>query len=65
LEPRSESIREYNPRAALRLLDAAEAAMRQLAAATGMGARFDPDHPALGELRFFPVTHFKKDLRRG
>jgi toxin ParE1/3/4 len=62
LEHRSEYIRQHNPRAALRFLDAAEATMRQLAALPGSGARYDPDHPALAELRFFPITRFKNDL---
>lgn len=62
LEHRSEYIRQHSPRAALRFLDAAEATFRQLAASPGMGARYDPDHPALAELRFFPITRFKNDL---
>lgn len=48
--------------AALRFLDAAEATIRRLAASPGIGARYDPDHPALAELRFFPITRFKNDL---
>jgi toxin ParE1/3/4 len=62
LEHRSEYIRQHNPRAALRFLDAAEATIRQLAASPGIGARYDPEHPALAELRFFPITRFKNDL---
>lgn len=62
LEHRSEYIRQHNPRAALRFLDAAEATIRQLAALPGSGTRYEPDHPALAELRFFPITRFKNDL---
>lgn len=62
LEHRSEYIRQHNPRAALRFLDAAEATFQRLAAMPGMGARYEPDHPALAELRFFPISRFKKDL---
>jgi toxin ParE1/3/4 len=62
LEPRSEYIRRRNPRAALRFLNAAEATFRLLAAQPGLGARYEPDHPILSELRFFPITGFKNDL---
>jgi toxin ParE1/3/4 len=62
LEARSEYIRQHNPRAALRFLVAAEATMRQISTSPGMGARYDPDHPALAELRFLPITRFKDDL---
>lgn len=62
LEHRSEYIRQQNPRAALRFLDAAEATFRQLAAFPGMGARYDPDHPILAEIRYVPISRFKKDL---
>jgi toxin ParE1/3/4 len=62
LEDRSESIRQHNPRAALRFLDATESAFRQLAAFPGLGTRYDPEHPALAEVRFFPITRFKYDL---
>lgn len=54
LEHRSEHIRQHNPAAALRFLDAAEATFRQLAASSGIGARYDPDHLALAALRLFP-----------
>ena len=37
LELRSEYIRQHNPQAALRFLDAAEASIRQLAALPGLG----------------------------
>jgi toxin ParE1/3/4 len=59
---RCESIRQRNPRAALRFLDAAETTIRKLAASPGIGARYDADHPVLAELRLFPIARFKKDL---
>jgi len=62
LELRSEYIRQHNPRAALRFLNPAEATIRQLAASPGIGTRYDSDHPALAELRYFPITRFKNDL---
>jgi toxin ParE1/3/4 len=62
LELRSEYIRQHNPRAALRFLAAALTTIRKLAASPGVGARYNPNHPALAELRFFPSTGFKKDL---
>ncbi|WP_406699417.1 type II toxin-antitoxin system RelE/ParE family toxin [Singulisphaera sp. Ch08] len=55
-------IRQQNPLAALRFLDAAEATIRQLAASPGLGARYAPEHPALAELRFIPIARFKNDL---
>jgi toxin ParE1/3/4 len=62
LANRAEYIRRHNPRAALRFLDAAEAAFRRLAATPGMGARYAADHPALTDIRFFPIARFKNDL---
>ena len=62
LEQRSEYIRQRNPRAALRFLDAAEATIRQLATLPGLGARYDASHPILAEIRFFPISRFKKDI---
>lgn len=62
LEHRSDYIYQHNPRAALRFLDAAEATIRHLATSPGIGTSYDPDHPALAELRFFPITRFKNDL---
>jgi toxin ParE1/3/4 len=62
LQRRSEYIRQYSPRAALRFLNAAQATFRLLAAQPGLGARYKPGHPVLSELRFFPITGFKNDL---
>lgn len=62
LEARSEYIRQHNPRAALRFLDAAEATFHLLAAQSGTGVRYDPDHPVLAGIRFSPITRYKNDL---
>jgi toxin ParE1/3/4 len=62
LERRSDSIYQHNPRAALRFLDAAEATFRRLAGMAGIGTRYNPEHPALSELRVFPISHFKNDI---
>jgi toxin ParE1/3/4 len=62
LDQRFEYIRQHNPEAALRFLDAAEDTIRLLAASPGLGARYDPEHPRLAEIRCFPISHFKNDL---
>jgi toxin ParE1/3/4 len=62
LEDRSEYIRQRNPRAALRFIDEAEATFRRLATMPGMGTRYDPELPALAEIRYFPISRFKNDL---
>jgi toxin ParE1/3/4 len=62
LEHRSDYIHQHNLRAALRFLGAAEATIRRLAGSPGIGTRYDPDHPALADLRFFPISGFKNDL---
>ena len=61
LEGRSEYIRQHDPRAAIRFIDAAEATFRLLAEQPGIGTRYDPDQPDIAELRFFPITRFKND----
>jgi len=53
-------IREGTPATARRFRDQAEATFQRLAGMPGMGARFQHEHPALAELRFFPVSRFKK-----
>jgi toxin ParE1/3/4 len=59
---RSEHIAQYNLRAALRYLEAAEATIKKLAASPGIGTRYAPELPGLAELRFLPVTRFKNDV---
>jgi toxin ParE1/3/4 len=55
-------IRQGSPATARRFRDQAEALFRRLAGMPGMGAAYDPSHPALAGLRFMPVTRFKKYL---
>ena len=48
--------------AARRFLEAAEQTFQRLAGMPGIGTRYDPDTPALSELRYFPVAKFPKYL---
>ena len=48
--------REAGLRIADRFLAAAEKTFRLLAGMPGMGTRYDYDHPALAELRVFPLS---------
>lgn len=45
---------------AQRFFAQAEATFTRLAGMSGMGTRYEHDHPALAGLRFFPVSHFRK-----
>jgi toxin ParE1/3/4 len=57
------SVREAGVGVARRFLAEAEAAFTRLAGMPGMGTRYEADHPAFGELRFFPLSsRFKSDL---
>jgi toxin ParE1/3/4 len=58
LEEQAEYIRQDNPRAALRFLEAAEATFRQLASMPGIGERFETDNPLYQDLRGFPISKF-------
>jgi toxin ParE1/3/4 len=58
LEEQAEYIRQDNPRAALRFLEAAEATFRQLASMPGIGERFETDNPLYRDLRGFPISKF-------
>jgi toxin ParE1/3/4 len=55
-------IREGTPATASRFREQAEATLQRLAAMPGIGARYEHEHPALAELRYFPVSRFKKYL---
>ena len=55
-------IRQHNPRAALRFLDAAEAMFRQLASMPGMGQRHETENPLYQELRCFPISKFPSHI---
>ena len=46
----------------MRFLVEAEAAFERLAAMPGLGARYEPDHPVLADLRFLPISRYKSDL---
>jgi toxin ParE1/3/4 len=52
--------REAGLRVAERFFAQAEATFTRLAAMPGMGTHYDHDHPALAELRFFPISRFPK-----
>jgi toxin ParE1/3/4 len=54
--------REAGVRVADRFYAAAEAAFTRLAKSPGIGARYNPEHPALAELRYFTLSRFKKYL---
>jgi toxin ParE1/3/4 len=62
LEEQSEYIRQRNPRAALRFLNAAEALFRQLASMPGMGERYESKNPLFEELRCFPIPKFPSHI---
>ena len=55
-------IRRGSPATAQRFRGRAEALFRQLADRPGLGTSYAPDHPALADLRFLPVTRFKTYL---
>jgi toxin ParE1/3/4 len=54
--------REAGFRVAERFFAQAEATFKRVASVPGMGTHYDHDHPALAELRFFPVTRFPNDI---
>jgi toxin ParE1/3/4 len=62
LEEQSEYIRQYNPRAALRFLNAAEAIFRQLASMPGMGERYETINALFQDLRCFPIPRFPSHI---
>lgn len=52
--------REAGLGVAKRFLTLVEATLTRLAGMPGIGSQYDLDHPALAELRFFPVSRFRK-----
>lgn len=54
--------REAGIGTARRFLAQAEKTFRRLAGMPGIGAHLDLENPALADLRFFPISHYKKYL---
>jgi toxin ParE1/3/4 len=54
--------RESGLRMARRSSAEADGTFRRLAAMPGLGTRYEPDHPAFGELRYLPISRFKNDV---
>ncbi len=54
--------RESGLRVAERFFAQSEATFARLASMPGLGTRYAHDHPALAELRFFPVSRFRRYL---
>jgi toxin ParE1/3/4 len=54
--------REAGLRVAERFFAQTEATFTRLAGMPGIGARYEHEHPALADLRVFPVSRFKKYL---
>ncbi len=52
--------REAGLRVARRFFVQAEATVRRLAGMPGLGTQYKHEHPALGDLRFSPVSRFRK-----
>jgi toxin ParE1/3/4 len=62
-----DEIAEYlqlraSPQTAIRFLENAEATFRRLLASPEIGARYDPAHPRLSDLRFLSIIRFRKYL---
>jgi len=53
-------LRKGTPTTAHRFRAQAEATFQRLAGMPGIGTPYDHDHRALAELRFFPVSRFRK-----
>ena len=54
--------REAGLRVAQRFFAQVEATLTRLAGMPGMGTHYNLDHPALADLRFFPVSRFRMYL---
>src|SRR5436190_1244724 len=54
--------REAGLKTARRFLAQAEATFGRLAGQPGMGTRYQPENAAFKEIRFFPISRFKKYL---
>ena len=62
LEEIAESLARKSPRAALRFLDAAEAAFASLAAMPEMGSQYETTNPRLVGLRVWVISGFPNHL---
>jgi toxin ParE1/3/4 len=54
--------REAGIRVADRFFTEAEATFDRLASMPGLGTRYEPDEPLYADLRYFPITRFRKYL---
>jgi toxin ParE1/3/4 len=54
--------REAGLRVAQRFFAQTEATFARLAGMPGVGTPYEHDHPALSDLRFFPISRFRKYL---
>jgi toxin ParE1/3/4 len=54
--------REAGLRTARRFYAQADATFQRLASQPGIGTRYAPEEPALADLRYFPISRFKKYL---
>src|SRR6478735_5433965 len=54
----AEYIRQRNPPAAMRFIDAAEVTLRRLATMPGIGEPFEADNPAFDGLRCMSISKF-------
>ena len=63
LDEAADYIRRHSgPDRAIRFLRAADATFQRLANMPGIGTRYESDEAAFTDLRFFPVSRFKKYL---
>jgi toxin ParE1/3/4 len=54
--------READLRTAGRFFLQAETTFKRLARMPGLGSLYEPENPAFGDIRFFPISRFKKHL---
>ncbi len=55
-------VQEAGSAVADRFLAQAEATLTRLVRSPGLGTLYHHDHPALTDVRYFPISHFKKYL---
>jgi toxin ParE1/3/4 len=54
--------RQNGPERAIGFLRNADSTFTRLANMPGLGTRYDPDEPVFANLRFFPISRFRKYL---